>query len=127
MRTRTCVETTEDLLETIRIQIKLADRTITEVTKGLSRGRDTRWFVDDLQKAQTMKHEAEKILSRIEDNPSASFERHIESLRKWLVDSVIASLSHRNLMNSTSNGSNMADLHELTAKAALASNFFELR
>lgn len=127
MLTKVHFQTTEDLTEVLKSEIKRAERTIESCTEELSNGKDPKWFIDDLQKARATKIEAARALYYIEDNPEALFEDHIKMLRRQFVSDVITTLGFRNLMNSTSNAGNMASLHELTAKAALATEFFEDR
>ena len=94
--------------------------------KHLTNDEDPKWIVDDLQKARAMKIEALKTLKLIERNPEASFEDHVNALGGRLISSLVSTMGFRNLMNSASNASNMADLHELTAKASLASSLFDI-
>ena len=120
------IQTTEHIIEFLNYELQVAKHTIEGCMKHLTNDEDPKWIVDDLQKARAMKIEALKTLKLIEKKPEASFEDHVNALSKRLIGSLVSTMGYRNLMNSTSNASNMADLHELTAKASLASSLFDI-
>jgi hypothetical protein len=116
----------EAVKETLKEELKYSDRKVDECTKAISYGKDPSWFVDDLQIARAMKIECERCLDFIdEETCEVSFEKIMQGLYRYLVGDLIQKLSSRNVMSTTNNARNMNALHELTAKGALAHEFFK--
>lgn len=115
-------KTTEGIIELISIEKQIASRQMKDAMESIEQGYMN--ATDDLMKAKAMLKLTSLWISELNSFSSASFEEHVAELRESLIVDVMSQLAYRNLMNSTSNASNMMAIHELTAKAALAKTLF---
>lgn len=115
-------KTTQGIIELINIEKHIAERQMKDAMEALEQGYMN--ATDDMMKAKAMLKLTSVWISELETFSTASFEEHVAELKESLIVDVMQQMAHRNLMNSTSNASNMMAIHELTAKAALAKTLF---
>jgi hypothetical protein len=116
--------TTKGILERLKIEKQVAERQYGDAMEALEQGHML--AADNLMKANAMLKITSVHITEIEDFSHAPFETHVAELKESLIFDVMNQMASRNLMNSTSNASNMMAIHELTAKASLAKTLFVL-